>query len=761
MRDKFPKSVRLKTYLGSLILVSVILVSLIAYTYSAGSFSRSVYLDNLPSSASYVVEADGSGNFWATRYDGKVLWYGTNDDLVIQGAINNSTSVGGTVFVKAGTYSASVTLKNKVRLEIDKGATGITVSANAGATCQLWDYNAGRIRYWKAGVCTTDIDMDSGTFWLDSWNSTIFQVVENNPNLSWKELWNATVEAIVEAYGYDEWNDAWNSTVEDLIFENLIWQGSWNATVIDLIHDNEDLTWQSAWNTTVQAIMDAYDLEWKDSWNATVEDLIFENLIWQGSWNSTVIDLIQKNQDFTWQDVWNATVEAIIDTYNIDEWRDSWSSTVTDLIESYFSNYGFVGPYSFIVDKSGSTYRAWYGANSTLAYSSTNASTVIQSAINALTNGGKIFIKTATYDIGTSTMQIPTAPTKRVIIISGEGYKNTKIIGSGAIMFDYLGTSFTNAPQVFLEHVEFDHNTNLENPITIDGGYIDGLTLNNVWLQKGGTLRTGTGVKVYPNWLSYNPTWQFVTAQDYSVGFDLGYDHLVGIGLVASKCLTGFYIHNISPSTAVYHVMLINPHCYNADMEGLNPIYYRFEKVNSGFLIQPTAEANGVSTGGTVFWHDGGGGPIFIERFESIDCVDTRGGGSGYPSKFDFLNENWKDFIFDIALLDGKTNEWIARIPTGIRHYDDKLYIRKLSVTLQNAPGTGKNVTFEVTDGTNSMTLTIAGTSVSGTTATGAFIWDTNTGTGTSSLIIRYNSTSNLTTGRATVVVSYTDITYW
>jgi len=215
-----------------------------------------------------------------------------------------------------------------------------------------------------------------------------------------------------------------------------------------------------------------------------------------------------------------------------------------------------------------------------------------------------------------------------------------------------------------------------------------------------------------------------------------------------------FSIHEDLPSNAN------NPLVYNVDMEGLNPTYYRFANINDGVLIQPTTEAGGVSTGGVKFRHDGGGTSVLIERYVNINSVDTFGSGSGYPSKLDFIKENWKEFAFDTSLSAGQTNAWIAKIPLGIKSSDDKLYIRKLSVILQNAPSSGQNVTFEVTDGTGSMTLTISNASKAGTTSTGAFIWDTNVGTGVS-LVIRYTSTASLVTGRATIVVSYSEISYW
>ena len=104
---------------------------------------------------------------------------------------------------------------------------------------------------------------------------------------------------------------------------------------------------------------------------------------------------------------------------------------------------GFVEPATFIFDKSGSTHRAWYGANSTLAYSSTNASYVIQSAINALgTAGGKIFINKQTYLISS------TINTKSFVEIYGEGIDKTIFERTGDFpLFDYREKVGQNANQ--------------------------------------------------------------------------------------------------------------------------------------------------------------------------------------------------------------------------------------------------------------------------------------------------------------------------
>ena len=141
---------------------------------SPNGSSRNIYLDDLPSAYSYIIHADGSGNFWAIRNDGKVPagMSGTNDDLVIQYAINNASSTSGSVFVKAASYSASVTLKTNVRLIIEKGATGITVTVDSGATCWLEDYNGAVKYFYSAGSLVWKENLGTGEFWWGAQNRT-------------------------------------------------------------------------------------------------------------------------------------------------------------------------------------------------------------------------------------------------------------------------------------------------------------------------------------------------------------------------------------------------------------------------------------------------------------------------------------------------------------------------------------------------------------------------------------------------------------
>jgi len=118
------------------IVALVFLLAFISGSILANGFtSPSVYLDDLPSTATYTIKTDGS-YYWAVRYDGVLLWESTNDDTVLQNAINTTNSLGGgSVYVKAGTYSASVTIKQNVLLVLEAGVSGVTYTVDSGGYC--------------------------------------------------------------------------------------------------------------------------------------------------------------------------------------------------------------------------------------------------------------------------------------------------------------------------------------------------------------------------------------------------------------------------------------------------------------------------------------------------------------------------------------------------------------------------------------------------------------------------------------------------
>jgi len=75
MKFKNLKSLKL-----SVIILGLFLAFLVGLSFSATP-TLDIYLDNLPSTASYVIDTDDT-NYWATRYDGKVLWDSTNASYI-------------------------------------------------------------------------------------------------------------------------------------------------------------------------------------------------------------------------------------------------------------------------------------------------------------------------------------------------------------------------------------------------------------------------------------------------------------------------------------------------------------------------------------------------------------------------------------------------------------------------------------------------------------------------------------------------------
>jgi hypothetical protein len=109
--------------------------------------------------AAYLIGPYNSTFFFAKNHTGYGLaayegyeLISTNSTDLIQYCLNITTVEGGMVYVKTGAYAATLTLKNQTRLQVDKGATGITVSIDAGATAIYEDYNAGVSWWWSSGI---------------------------------------------------------------------------------------------------------------------------------------------------------------------------------------------------------------------------------------------------------------------------------------------------------------------------------------------------------------------------------------------------------------------------------------------------------------------------------------------------------------------------------------------------------------------------------------------------------------------------------
>ena len=91
-----------------------------------------------------------------------------------------------------------------------------------------------------------------------------------------------------------------------------------------------------------------------------------------------------------------------------------------------------IAPASYVIYKDGTTYYSQNGQTGVNDYSGTNAVTVIQSTINALTSGGKIFLKAAEYDITAGGASID-INAKSNIMIQGAGIGNTVLKQTGTV----------------------------------------------------------------------------------------------------------------------------------------------------------------------------------------------------------------------------------------------------------------------------------------------------------------------------------------
>jgi parallel beta-helix repeat protein len=103
--------------------------------------------------------------------------------------------------------------------------------------------------------------------------------------------------------------------------------------------------------------------------------------------------------------------------------------------------------YSYIIWTDGTKYYAKNGQTGQIEFSGTDASTVIQSAIDALPNGGKIFIKAGTYPA--------TFSLRSNIILEGEGYAT---IINGTI--NVIGSSSSRLLRVAIKNLHITGRSN-------------------------------------------------------------------------------------------------------------------------------------------------------------------------------------------------------------------------------------------------------------------------------------------------------------
>jgi parallel beta-helix repeat protein len=114
--------------------------------------------------SAYTIFIEDSTTKAKSGKTGEIEFSGLDASAVMQSAVDATTTNGGTIVIKSGDYgSVSITLKDKVHLIIDKNAVTITISIDSGATCTIEDRNVGKIRYYKAGSLTSELDLAEKT----------------------------------------------------------------------------------------------------------------------------------------------------------------------------------------------------------------------------------------------------------------------------------------------------------------------------------------------------------------------------------------------------------------------------------------------------------------------------------------------------------------------------------------------------------------------------------------------------------------------
>lgn len=174
---KFETKSLVRTVKVSLIVSLLITAFWAGYIFASpnGFNPPNVYLDDLPSTATYVVKTDGA-YYWAVRYDGKIAFNGTVASTVIQNVFNQHPPK---VFFKSGTYDlngATVTATVPIIIEGEGRSSiisGGTLKINGlGWTEEGWTANNNMVRHLRFESTGNIIQL-----WF---NGVVHGVIESN-----------------------------------------------------------------------------------------------------------------------------------------------------------------------------------------------------------------------------------------------------------------------------------------------------------------------------------------------------------------------------------------------------------------------------------------------------------------------------------------------------------------------------------------------------------------------------------------------------
>jgi parallel beta-helix repeat protein len=142
-------------------------------------------------------------------------------------------------------------------------------------------------------------------------------------------------------------------------------------------------------------------------------------------------------------------------------------------------------PYSFLIEKRGNLIVA-QDSRGRIQYSGTDAASVIQSAINALTSGGKIFIKNGTYTFPNPNVLTPS------LYLNGDS--NITLEGEEGVVFERSAgriLQIENSTNITIKNIKFYHSTNsYATAIFLRGVQYNINIIDNIIEHASGTLGT-------------------------------------------------------------------------------------------------------------------------------------------------------------------------------------------------------------------------------------------------------------------------------
>lgn len=144
-----------------------------------------------------------------------------------------------------------------------------------------------------------------------------------------------------------------------------------------------------------------------------------------------------------------------------------------------------------------------------------------------------------------------------------------------------------------------------------------------------------------------------------------------------------------------------------------------------------------------------------------INGVNIDGNSAYFPVRdFGYYTENYgleryqaeNVWFFTTTSAASQTNKQFAYYGPSL--LDNNKQIIKIGVTLVSAPGTAQNITVTLTDGVTTMSVVISDSGLSNSTTANSFTWAVNS----KPLLLRYSTSSGCAISLVTVAVTYKDI---